>query len=99
MGYSIRTEKWRYTEWDKGQRGVELYDEASDPDESNNLAGDPKHQRVVADMQRQLRRMTGQAPAARERRDPSTGSGSSRAKSRGESSSAAARVSGGPRER
>ena len=24
MGYSVRTEQWRYTEWDDGARGVEL---------------------------------------------------------------------------
>ena len=60
MGYSIRTERWRYTEWDGGKRGAELYDEAGDPTESNNLAADPKHQKVVADMQRRLRRLSGQ---------------------------------------
>ena len=43
MGYSVRTEKWRYTEWDDGKRGVELYDEAADPRELKNLAADPKH--------------------------------------------------------
>jgi uncharacterized sulfatase len=59
MGYSIRTEKWRYTEWDSGKRGTELYDEAADPGESNNLAGDPKHQRVVAEMRRLLERVKG----------------------------------------
>jgi iduronate 2-sulfatase len=58
MGYSVRTEKWRYTEWDGGKRGVELYNEADDPAESNNLAADPKHQTVVAEMQQLLRRMT-----------------------------------------
>ena len=26
MGYSVRTEKWRYTEWEGGKRGAELYD-------------------------------------------------------------------------
>lgn len=60
MGYSVRTEKWRYTEWDKGKRGAELYDEVDDPHESNNLAADPKQQKVVAEMQRLLRRMSGQ---------------------------------------
>ncbi len=43
MGYSVRTERWRYTEWDDGKRGVELYNEADDPDELRNLAADPKH--------------------------------------------------------
>ena len=60
MGYSIRTERWRYTDWESGKRGVELYDEAGDPNEDRNLAADPKHQRVVLDMQRALRRATGQ---------------------------------------
>jgi iduronate 2-sulfatase len=56
FGYSVRTEKWRYTEWDGGKRGLELYDEVADPEESTNLASDPKHQKVVRDMQRLLRR-------------------------------------------
>lgn len=60
MGYSIRTEKWRYTEWDHGKQGAELYDEVADPHESNNLAADAKHQKVVTEMQRRLRRVTGQ---------------------------------------
>ena len=58
MGYSVRTEKWRYTEWDDGKRGAELYDEAGDPRELRNLAADPEHQKVVADMQRLLRRVS-----------------------------------------
>ena len=60
MGYSIRTEKWRYTEWDNGKRGTELYDERRDPREDKNLAADPKHQKVVVEMQRLLRQVTGQ---------------------------------------
>ena len=60
MGYSVRTEKWRYTEWDQGKRGAELYDEVNDPHESRNLAADPTQQKVVAEMQRLLRRMSGQ---------------------------------------
>jgi iduronate 2-sulfatase len=55
MGYSIRTEKWRYTEWDDGKRGTELYDEADDPGEMRNLAGDPKQKKVVTELQRLLR--------------------------------------------
>ena len=60
MGYSVPSEKWRYTEWDEGKRGAELYDEVDDPQESNNLAADPKHQSVVAEMRRLLTRMSGQ---------------------------------------
>lgn len=59
MGYSVRTEKWRYTEWDAGKRGAELYNEVDDPDEARNLASDPKHRKTVAEMQRLLRRLSG----------------------------------------
>jgi iduronate 2-sulfatase len=54
MGYSVRDERWRYTEWDEGRRGVELYDEANDPRELRNLAGDPAHASVVARMKQLL---------------------------------------------
>jgi uncharacterized sulfatase len=54
MGYSIRTGKWRYTEWDGGQAGVELYDEAGDPQELRNLAADPSHKQTITELQRRL---------------------------------------------
>jgi iduronate 2-sulfatase len=39
MGYSIRTARWRYTEWgNNGEHGRELYDHDNDPREFNNLA-------------------------------------------------------------
>ena len=58
MGYSMRTERWRYTEWDGGKRGVELYDERADPAERHNLAGDPKYKKTLTKLQRQLRSLT-----------------------------------------
>lgn len=57
MGYSVRTEKWRYTEWDGGKRGVELYNEVDDPDEMHNLAAEPKHRNTVVEMQQLLGRL------------------------------------------
>jgi arylsulfatase A-like enzyme len=57
MGYSVRSDRWRYTEWDNGARGVELYDEVADPNELQNLASDPKHAKTRADMQQLLRRI------------------------------------------
>jgi iduronate 2-sulfatase len=38
FGRSVRTERWRYTEWDGGKAGIELYDEAKDSDEFYNLS-------------------------------------------------------------
>jgi iduronate 2-sulfatase len=57
MGYSIRTEKWRYTEWAGGEQGVELYDEQADPNETKNLASAPAQKAIVATLQRELRRL------------------------------------------
>lgn len=39
MGYSIRTQQYRYTEWGRGVYGSELYDYQQDPAEFSNLAG------------------------------------------------------------
>jgi uncharacterized sulfatase len=38
MGYSIRDERYRYTMWDNGTAGEELYDYENDPRELKNLA-------------------------------------------------------------
>jgi uncharacterized sulfatase len=40
-GRSVRTPRWRCTEWDGGAGGIELYDHAADPEEWKNLAADP----------------------------------------------------------
>jgi iduronate 2-sulfatase len=53
MGRSVRTERWRYTEWDDGKDGAELYDHDADPKESKNLARDPKY----ADTVKQLKEL------------------------------------------
>lgn len=54
MGYSVRDERWRYTEWDEGRKGVELYDETKDPQELRNLANDSQYQKELARMKRLL---------------------------------------------
>lgn len=50
QGRSVRTKRWRYTEWDGGNRGVELYDHESDPHEWRNLAAEPQYANTVREL-------------------------------------------------
>lgn len=53
MGRTVRTESHRYTEWDEGKKGVELYDHRNDPQEMRNLAGTAE----VRAVERELREL------------------------------------------
>lgn len=55
FGYSLRTPRWRYTEWDEGRAGRELYDHDADPRELVNLAATEAHAADVAELSKQLR--------------------------------------------
>ena len=55
FGYSLRTERWRYTEWDEGRKGRELYDHQNDARELTNLAEKPEHAATVASLTTELR--------------------------------------------
>ena len=54
MGRTIRTERWRYTEWNESRDGTELYDHATDPHELHNLARDPAHAATLRDLRARL---------------------------------------------
>ncbi len=56
FGYSLRTDRWRYTEWDEGKRGSELYDHESDPKELTNLAEKSTHQTTVEELKQLLKK-------------------------------------------
>ncbi|HYD83678.1 MAG TPA: sulfatase/phosphatase domain-containing protein, partial [Opitutus sp.] len=71
-GYSLRTPRWRYTEWE-GAPGRELYDHDTDPSELTNLATDPAHAKTIEALSAQLRAAVsatfppgGERPAVRE---------------------------------
>lgn len=49
-GRSVRTERWRYTEWNGGEAGTELYDEQADPGEITNLANKEAFADVVKEL-------------------------------------------------
>ena len=53
MGYSMRTERWRYTEWvDRTTREIlekELYDQSDGPFVTANLAAESEYADVLAE--------------------------------------------------
>ena len=58
VGRSVRTERFRYTEWNQGRLGVELFDHDADPGEFKNLATDPAYATVVAELRQRLAKGT-----------------------------------------
>ena len=62
MGYTLRSERYRYTQWQKRADGSveaeELYDHETDPDETKNLIADPAH----ADELKRLRDLMAAGP-------------------------------------
>jgi uncharacterized sulfatase len=57
VGRSVRTERWRYTEWNGGERGSALFDHDRDPHEMRNLASDAAQADVVRSMKGLLSRL------------------------------------------
>jgi uncharacterized sulfatase len=59
MGYSIRTPRHRYSMWDDGAQGEELYDYQTDPREVRNLASDNTTVALRKDLRAQLQTILG----------------------------------------
>ncbi len=58
IGRSVRTERFRYTEWNGGELGVELYDHDKDPRELTNVAKDPAYATFVTELKATLAKGT-----------------------------------------
>jgi len=55
FGRTIRVDRYRYTEWNEGLDGVELYDYQNDPEEHINCADDPQYKNIVTELSAKLR--------------------------------------------
>jgi arylsulfatase A-like enzyme len=61
-GYSVRTDRWRYTVWNDGRDGEQFYDMRSDPGETRNLAADPAQAANVTKLKQLVRQYAANAP-------------------------------------
>ncbi|MCC6590053.1 MAG: sulfatase [Bryobacterales bacterium] len=64
-GYSVRTERYRYTMWDQGREGEELYDYSADARELRNLAKEESANAVKAQLKQRLQSIIASRQAAR----------------------------------
>ena len=62
LGRAVRTDRWRYAEWDEGKSGSFLYDLKNDPHELKNLVADPAHAPTVKELKQKLARFPGKPP-------------------------------------
>jgi arylsulfatase A-like enzyme len=57
--YSIRTPRWRYTAWNLGRGGEQLFDMQADPEETKNLIADETHAAAVEELRTKVRKYAG----------------------------------------
>jgi arylsulfatase A-like enzyme len=65
LGVSVRTARYRYTEWPDGSE--ELYDHAADPGETRNLAREPAAAAALGEMRALRATGPAMAPSPEER--------------------------------
>ena len=72
MGYSIRDDKYRYTQWVDFRNGEvlaeEFYDYAGNIPELKNRVDDPRHTRVIEKLKRRLEGLVGDRTKTKKRR-------------------------------
>lgn len=59
LGVAVRTDKYRYAEWDGGKNGAMLFDVMADPHEMKNLADDPKFAAVREELSKLAKQHAG----------------------------------------
>ena len=64
-GYSLRTERYRYTMWDQGREGEELYDYSADARELRNLAKEESGNALKLQLKQRLESIVASRQAAR----------------------------------
>lgn len=71
MGRSVRTDDYRYTEWNGGSQGVELYDHRTDPEEIVNIAGTLQGSALVESLKKLFEDRARSSPPPKEIFEPS----------------------------
>ena len=59
-GRSVRMDRYRYCEWDNGEKGAELYDYEVDPEERINFYNNPKYKKIQKELQKRMKEKFGE---------------------------------------
>lgn len=64
QGYSIRTTQYRFTSWNGGKAGEQLFDLNADPHETKNLANDSQHEKLISELRARLQEYAKNEPVS-----------------------------------
>jgi hypothetical protein len=69
IGYTIKTDRYRYTEWIRNSTGevqaIDLFDHQTDPDENRGVAKLPENEKVIKELSSLLNKGKGWRDIAR----------------------------------